>query len=261
VTVLNSFPGFWSNVGAGLLCMLVGAALGSVGIWLRRRKIVPQVDISVRRIDDPSLDEIIVPRVLIVIYSGIYPPPNPRLSSEEKRREDELFAKRVADCDHAALELSFDTLSIGHTIRAIDQYKRTLQKVVLITTTTSKVSVPLLRAYARDVLGFTQPIDDSDRYSLNPDNDVQVTLTAYEKTKLIFRDLRRANLYDSLHTLVDATGGTRALQTGVLLACLGRDQNIHLIGSKYGTDGRPIPGQSFPMIIHFAPHLRRESDS
>ena len=263
MTFLNSLPPFLLNVVAGLLCMMLGASLDWIFRWWRGQRIVPQVDISVQRIDDPSLDAIIEPRVLVVIYSGINAPQNPCLSSEEKKREDDLFAKRVKDCDHAALCLSFDTPSIGHTIRAIDKYKRTLEKVVLITTTTSKVSVPLLRVYARDVLGFTRPIDAPDEYCLNPDNDVQVTNTAYEKTKLLFKNLRRDKLYDPRHshTLVDATGGTRAMQTGVLLACLGRDQNIHLIGSKYGADGRPIAGQYFPMIIHFAPHLRWDSES
>lgn len=263
MNAFGNLPGLWSNVIAGFLCMLVGALFGWLVTWWRSRRIVPHVDIRVQRIDDPTLNAIIQPRVLIAIYSGIYPLANPCLPPEERKSADELFAKQVADCDHSSLRLTFDTQSIGHTLRAIDKYKRTLQKVILITTTRSRVSVPLLRAYARDVLEFTKPIEDPDEYSLNPDDDVQVTNTAYEKTKLLFRNLRRDKLYDPRHsrTLVDATGGTRAMQTGVLLACLGRDQNIHLIGSKYGPDGRPIAGQSFPMIVHFAPHLRHESDS
>ena len=217
MTLFGNLEGFWSGITVNFLCMIVGALLTSLVAWVRRRRIVPKVEISVRRTDEASLSAVIKPRVLIAIYSGINAPQNPCLSEDDKKREDELFASRVEICDHAALGLSADTISIGPTIQAIDRYKNTLEKVILITTTASRTSVPLLRCYARDVLGFGKPIDAPDDYNLNPENDEQVTTTAYEKAKLIFADLGRERLYEARRsrTLVDVTGGTRSMQIGV----------------------------------------------
>jgi len=260
---LDQINPLWLNVIGGLICAVIGAMFTSARGWWRGRRIVPQVDITVRRIVDPELDAVVKPRVLIIIFSGINTPRNPRLSREEAELEEEIFTQRVATCDYEALGLSTDTPSIGPALRAIEKYSRTLERVVLITTRKSLLSAPLLRAYVEAKLEFPGKIDAREEYSLNPEDDVQLTLTAYEKTKLIFSDLRKDGLYDpsDSRTLVDITGGPRALQVGVLLACLGRDQNIHLIGSPYGADGRPITKESFPMIVHFVPHLRTDRDS
>jgi hypothetical protein len=186
----------------------------------------------------------------------------PGLSQEQADEAERVFKQRVASCDYEALRLSTNTPSIGTAIRAIEKYARALERVVLITTRKSLLSAPLLHLYAKERLGYTGVLDARLDYCLNQEDDVQLTLTAYEKTKLIFNDLRKAALYDpsASRTLVDITGGPRAMQIGVLLACLGRDQNIHLIGSKYGPDGLPIANESFPMIVRFVPHLRGDRD-
>ena len=249
----------WLNI----IAAVIWATVGWFGRKWATRGVVPHVEITVQKIVDPEMDAIVRPRVLIVIYAGMNATVNPKLSPGEQKHESDLFTARVNASDYESLDLSVDTPSIGHTIRAIDKYKRTLEKVVLITTRTSKVSVPLLRAYAKDKLGLRSEIEAPEEYCLNTDDDIQLTRNAYEKTKLIFANLKSKKLYDprDSRTLVDITGGPRALQTGVLFACLGRDQNIHLIGSKYGPDGRPLKGEAFPMIVHFAPHLRRDNDS
>src|SRR4029078_4014391 len=78
---------------------------------------------------------------------------------------------------------------------------------------------------------------------------------AYDIAKRLLEKCRKGDRR-ATQTIVDVTGGTRSIQVGVLLACLGRNQDIQLIGSPYDAAGDPITTDSFPIIVHFEPEIR-----
>jgi hypothetical protein len=115
----------------------------------------------------------------------------------------------------------------------------------------------VLRAFLENA-GKTCSIEASPDYTIDLTDDREVTEAAYVTAKAILESLHDKRV-DRSRTLVDVTGGVRSMQVGVLLACLGREQDIHLIGTAYDDAGRPKPGTAFPLVIHFEPRLLPES--
>jgi hypothetical protein len=95
-------------------------------------------------------------------------------------------------------------------------------------------------------------------YAVSLDEDNQVAESAHSVATRIFSRLVKEKRYvpDDSRILVDVTGGPRAMQIGVLLACLRPEQDVHVVGMKYKSTGEPDYASAFPMVIHFEPDLR-----
>lgn len=102
-------------------------------------------------------------------------------------------------------------------------------------------------------------VEASPDHTVNLTDDREVTETTYVITRQILQTLKKEGIRQS-RTLVDVTGGVRSMQVGALLACLGREQNIHLIGTAYDESGRPKAGTAYPLVIHFEPQLPRNEE-
>lgn len=239
------------NLIANVIWILVIALIAIAAYRFGRR--VHPVRIQVRKIIGPELART-KPLVLIATVS-----PYPRQGSS---LSDADFAAALANGDLSQLPLEATTQSIGALVRVLDTYRHSLKELFLITTvsemgTSSLASVPLLRSYAsrsnQDLV-----VHADQEYAVSLDEDNQVAETAHMVATRIFDRLSKEERYvpDGSRILVDVTGGSRAMQIGVVLACLRPEQDIHLVGMKYKPTGEPDYGSSFPMVIHFEPDLR-----
>ncbi|HEY6137623.1 MAG TPA: hypothetical protein VI670_07655 [Thermoanaerobaculia bacterium] len=241
-----------------LILNVIGAAIWSVVLWLfyryRSRKIVPKVRIEPRKIVGNAAIAHAHPDYLIAILSPLPFAPTKCASEEQERAEREIFERRLAEGDFVGLRLSRKTGSVGHTIRAIETYP-SLKEVYLITTVTSARGARAVQRYVKEALRWACTVVADPEHQLALENDSQVTADAYDIAKRILEKCRKGDRR-ATQTLVDVTGGTRSIQVGVLLACLGRNQDIQLIGSPYDAAGDPITTDSFPIIVHFEPEIR-----
>lgn len=248
--VFNPIP-LIQNLIANII-WIVGIAISAYTAYRFGRKVHP-VRIQVRKIVGPELARTL-PSVLIATVS-----PYPRQGSP---LSDADFAAALANGDLNRLPLEATTQSIGALVRVLDTYRHSLKELFLITTvseigTSSLASVPLLRNYA--LRSNPDLILHADReHAVSLDEDNQVAETAHLVATRIFDRLHDEKRYvpDGSRILVDVTGGPRAMQIGVVLACLRPEQDIHLVGMKYKPTGEPDYNSSFPMVIHFEPDLR-----
>jgi hypothetical protein len=246
--------GFLLSIFANVVTAVLLALVVRAYYRYRRRVIVPTVRIEPTKIIGKADVARVRPDFLIAILSPIHPPNLPiDVAEDDRRRQREAFEKQLDDGDFIGLKLSASSLSVGHTIRAIGKYP-SLKAAYLITTPTSERGSRAVQRYVAESLQRACKVIADASTHLSLENDAQVTRDAYERTKGLLESLGRAR------TLVDVTGGMRSIQVGVLLACLGRNQDVQLIGSPYDDAGNPITHESFPVVIHFEPEIpeRRE---
>ena len=245
----------WSEFGKALLegaatdtvLLLATGALGFLLAWWRQRRVVPRVDIQVRKVT-PVPSARVQPKVLVATFSGYRRPGD---------MPEEEFIEALQAADLERLPLDETTPGIGTTIKLLGSYS-SLEKVFLLTTRTKEGissidAVPLLRAWAKRA-GLTCQIVAEEGHCLDLEEDSQVTRDAFDATHGIFKSLgRRRYKPKGSQVLVDVTGGPHAMSIGALLACLGPHQDAHVIGSRYDDAGGPIKGSAFPMLIQFQP--------
>ena len=253
----DGFSNFLLSTGGSLLAGLLLGALSSTIYFVKRRKVVPHVMIEARKIVGAAASGF-KPDVLIAILTPIPQPHLPATASdEERRRHAEDSERLLSEGDHDGLRLSERTRGPGHTLRAIAAYP-SLARVYLIPTKQSVSSVRAIRRYVSETLRRSCTVIADTEHALTLVDDAQITNDAYDQTKAILEGLKREGLDNPRSKiLVDVSGGTRSMLVGSLLACLGWEQDVHLIGAPYDRSGRPNVDAAFPVLIHFEPRLPR----
>jgi hypothetical protein len=253
--VLDLFGWAW-----GIVASLV--ALAYRRQWLKRGTELPSVHIKALKVGEAEKARI-HPEVLILLFSGMPLKYNDDETGMHYAFSPKEFETLVSAGDWRAAGVSERTPGMGSAIKAIAAYQ-SLKKVYLITTLTrhgvgSWSSVPLLRAYVSDLMkreGLEIIADEAHRVST--DEDTQLTEQTFEVVRLTFQHLATEYEPGGSRILVDLTGGTTPMKVGALLACLGRDQDVHVVGSHYDAERRIK--ESFPMVVQFWPE-RTEAPS
>ena len=249
---------FVVSVIGSLLAGYIGGIATKVRYFIRRRTtLIPAVDIRSRKLVGPVALASVKPDFMIVISGWIHEPKVPDgVPDDERRLIKETFHRQLDEGDFVGLRLSPETESAGHTIRAIQTFP-SLERVYLITSATSYRSALAIKRYVKEGLRMGCKVIADAKYRLELTDDAQVTIDAHQCTRQILHGLFDEGNYHPhrSQTIVDVTGGTRSMQVGVLLACLGNEQDILLIGVPYDEQGLSKKKKAYPLLIHFAPSI------
>lgn len=253
----NTIP-FVVNVVSSLVAGCIGGIASRARYFIRRRRIlIPSVDIRPKKLVGAVALASVKPRFMILIFGGIHEPKVADNASEEERRlVKDTFKRQLDDGDFVGLGLSEETVSAGHTIRAIKTFP-SLQRAYLITSATSYPSAFAVKRYVEDGLRRGCKVIADPKNRLDLEDDAQVTIDAHQCTRQILHELFDEGVYQPhrSQTIVDVTGGTRSMQVGALLACLGSEQDILLIGAPYDEQGRPKSREAYPILVRFDPSI------
>jgi hypothetical protein len=250
-------PFAWGVLSSLVAACIVGIVIRARYLIRRRTILIPPVDIRSRKLVGPVALAGVKPRFMILILSGIYEPKIPGAASDDERRLiKDTFQRQLDEGDFVGLQLSPETESAGHAVRAIQTFP-SLERAYLITTATSYRSALAIQKYVKDGLRRGCKVIADPKYRLELADDAQVTIDAHQCTRQILHALLDEGIYHPhrSQTIVDVTGGTRSMQVGVLLACLGSEQDVLLIGAPYDEQGKPRRTEAYPLLIHFAPSI------
>jgi hypothetical protein len=255
-------PFAWGVLSSLVAACIVGIVIRARYLIRRRTTLIPSVDIRPRKLIGPVALASVKPDFMILIFAGIHEPRAPDGASDDERRLiKDIFNRQLEEGDFVGLRLSPETISAGHTIRAIQTFP-SLQRAYLITTATSYRSALAVQKYVKEGLRRGCEVIADPKYRLELADDAQVTIDAHQCTRQILNGLFDEGIYHPhrSQTIVDVTGGTRSMQVGVLLACLGSEQDILLIGAPYDEQGLPKSKEAYPILIHFAPSISVKGD-
>jgi hypothetical protein len=258
----NMAPFVWGVFSSLVAACIAGIVIRARYLIRRRTTLIPSVDIRPRKLVGPVALASVKPDFMIVIFGGIHEPKAADgASADERRLIKETFHRQLDEGDFVGLRLSPETISAGHTIRAIQTFP-SLERVYLITTATSYRSALAVKRYVNEGLRMGCDVIADPKYRLDLEDDAQVTIDAHQCTRQILHGLFDEGIYHPhrSQTIVDVTGGTRSMQVGVLLACLGSEQDILLIGAPYDEQGVSKNKEAYPILIHFAPSIPLKHD-
>jgi len=91
-------------------------------------------------------------------------------------------------------------------------------------------------------------------YAISIDDDALICDKTYNMIQRIYHEAATFGL-DGKDIIADFTGGMRSMPAGMILACLHRDNDIQLMGTKYNGIAEPV-GPLFPIQIAFEPEIK-----
>ena len=254
----GNMASFALGVVSSLVAVLIVSLAGRARYFIRRRRaLMPAVDIRPKKLVGAAALAGVKPRFMILILGAIHEPKVPDNASEDERRlVKDTFKRQLGDGDFVGLGLSAETDSAGHTIRAIQTFP-SLDRAYLITSATSYPSAFAIQRYVKEGLRRGCEVIADPKYRLDLEDDAQVTIDAHQCTRQILHGLFDEGVYQphQSQTIVDVTGGTRSMQVGALLACLGSEQDILIIGAPYDEQGSPKSSEAYPILVHFEPSI------
>jgi len=175
--------------------------------------------------------------------SAAYP-----LSPEERNQALELRDYKKLDIRNS---------NLAPLLKAIESHQSQLQYCWLISTLSSQShqgsdrSARLVEQYFKD-----QGLSCQFFHESIPQEDDALLL---RKVKELVERLLQGAVQDyglsEKEIICDCTGAIRAMQLGVVFACLDAERDVQLMGTHYDAAGRPR-GELFRIRIHFEPDLR-----
>lgn len=171
---------------------------------------------------------------------------------------DWLEAARALEYDKLDLEKS----NLATAIKAVMSHSSRLAHCWLIGTSSADGSQPgsadyepVLIEYLKKEKGLTCEFHSGIEYAIPLDDDALVCLKTYDLVQRIYREAKERFEIEPREMIADFTGCPRSMTLGLILSCLGEDQNIQLMGTRYDLAGRPS-GPVFPIIFNFEPLLQ-----
>ncbi|MDQ2808424.1 MAG: hypothetical protein M3Z04_16175 [Chloroflexota bacterium] len=198
-------------------------------------------------------------RRALVCFVPLYTPkrgcPADSLSREARRAA-------VAALDFAGL--CVEESNLWPTICAILAHRTKLKHCWLLTTESdadadSRLYARLLAEYLTQRKGMDCRFYYGDRYAipLKKEDDALLFSRTYDMVGQVLTEAHGKKLA-AKDIVADITSGVRSMTIGMILACLGADQDIEVVGTHYDENGQPTK-DLFPFIVSFAPQLERPS--
>lgn len=171
------------------------------------------------------------------------------------------YESAIKNMDLEVLKLEDTSRSnFGHTVTALKSHKTKLEHVWLICTRSksgtnvqSITYAPLIEKFIKEKINHKIQVHYDHKYNVLLDDDSAVCHTAFKVVKKIYSEAKKMGI-KSEEIITDTTGGSKYISTGVILACMNKDENIQLIGSSYDDDGK-LKGEPYPIIIKYKPFL------
>ncbi len=182
-----------------------------------------------------------------------------------KSENPEKYEKAIIEMDLDVLNLEDTSRSnYGHLITALKAHQTMLEHVWLICsrskldlTVQSLNYAPLMEKFIIERINKKIKVHYGLEYSVLLDDDSSVCRASFDLTKKIYKEAKKLKI-KTKEIITDATGGTKSISTGVILACLNKDENIQLIGTAYDDNGKP-KGEPYPVVIQYAPFTLDEN--
>lgn len=112
----------------------------------------------------------------------------------------------------------------------------------------------LIAEYLRQRKGLTCQFYFGPEYAVPLADDALVLSKTYALVRQVFAEAAVLKISRS-QLVADITSGIRSMSLGMVLACLDKERDIELIGTRYSNDGLPV-GDLTPIIYSFAPEIQ-----
>ncbi len=193
-------------------------------------------------------------------FVGFVPLYTPKRGESADGLSPEELANAVKNLDFDLLNLEKSNLQ--PTIHAIMTHAERLEHCWLISTVNLDPKVPgslpyarLVAEYLRQKKGAKCDFHYEEKYSVPLEDEALVMRKTYDKVRQVFQEAAQKKI-SAQEMVADITTGLRSMPFGMILACLGRDQDIEFVGTRYDENGRPT-GDLFPIIFGFEPIVRQ----
>lgn len=232
---------------AALLLVLV------IGLVELQRKRLINVHLRVSTSRTTAEKEKSARRGIIVLVS-LY---NPLKSSTAGKLSIEDREKAALNKDYKILDLEHSNLQPA--IEGITSHRSQLEFCWLIGTTDAEHRRGSVM-YLETLVEFLKREKDlsctffyGEDYAIALQDDVSVCYKTYQTVLRILTASAKLGLQGK-DIIADYTGGIRSMVAGMVLACLHRDYDIQLMGTKYDATAKPT-GELFPLHISFEPEM------
>lgn len=262
LTIFNEFfvdkLSLWLNITDSWILFLFVLIMSLLLFYFFYKRKKFTVDISVDVLKEDFQKEEKAHRGLVIILSAFSPFKD---LAKFKQENPEKFKEAMEKLDIDTLMLDDVSQSnFGPPVVALRAHKTKLEHVWLICSksSTGKKSqsidyAPLIEKYIHKKINPTVNVHYGDSYAVLLDEDSFVCRQSFKIVKKIYKEAKKYGL-KSKDLITDVTGGIKPLNTGAILACLNRDEDIQVIGTAYDDDGK-YKGEPFPMIIEYKPSL------
>ncbi len=190
-------------------------------------------------------------------YIGFVPLYTPQPGTEASKLSPNERAEAVETLAFDRLDINLSNLA--PTITAIRCHKKNLEHCWLLPTADrsghgSQPYAYLLAEYLRQREGLTCTFHYGSEYVISLDQDALVFDKTYRRVRAVIGEAMKLGIAPR-QMVADITTGVRSMTMGMVLACLDRDQDVEVVGTRYDDRGRPT-GDLFPLIFRFEPDLK-----
>ena len=214
-----------------------------IGGHIRARPVV-DVDLTPQEIERHS-------RLGLIALVSLY---NPLKGSADTNVSTAELTDRISRLDHKNLDLAHSNLN--QLIQAITSHKSKLRHCWLLVSAPTQRNIgsepvaKLLEKYCKDSgisceFHLVHPVPQEAENLLCE--------KVRERVDQVFEDAARLGLREA-DLACDCTGGVRAMQLGMILACLDGNRDLELMFTIYDASGQPTDNLR-RMWIHFEPRL------